>query len=225
MKKILYLLFISLSLYSFELNIYQKACTKGNGDACNSLGKIYEEGKDVKQNLDKAKKLYTKACDLNIAEGCFNLGNIYLHYENNPNKAKTLYQKACNLNNAKACAIIGGGYLIGAWDKNYYQAQKFFTKACKLGNGDSCASLGSLYSVGAGVKKDLKKAKELYQLGCNMKSGLGCFFMGEINYKKENYFKAFDFYKKSCDLGYKEGCEKKEEICAISGVGCPKIEF
>ena len=58
---------------------------------------MYQHGKGVEQNYNKARELYKKAVDLGNSTAMYNLGHMY-HYgegvEQNYNKACELYKKA-----------------------------------------------------------------------------------------------------------------------------------
>jgi TPR repeat protein len=48
-----------------------------DADACNNLGRFYEEGLGVSQDAALAAALYEKACMAGLAQGCNNLGLLY----------------------------------------------------------------------------------------------------------------------------------------------------
>ena len=49
------------------LGFYLKACDKNYYDGCSKAALLYEEGKNVKQDMKEAFKLYSKACGADVA--------------------------------------------------------------------------------------------------------------------------------------------------------------
>ena len=75
-----------------------------------------------------------------------------------------------------------------------------------------CYNLWVLYLEGQGVKKDYKKANELFLKACEANYARSCYNLGvsyangqdgvELDYKK-----ASELYSKACDMGLKQGCD------------------
>lgn len=59
--------------YIKALELLEKVCTDGNGEACSSAGVMYDEGQGVKEDNMKAIEFYSQACKLKNKDGCFNL--------------------------------------------------------------------------------------------------------------------------------------------------------
>lgn len=59
--------------YIKALELLEKACTDGNGEACSSAGVMYDEGQGIKEDNMKAIEFYSQACKLKNKDGCFNL--------------------------------------------------------------------------------------------------------------------------------------------------------
>lgn len=51
----------------------EKACDIQNAHACNELGFLYYDGKNIKQDNNQALKFFDKACKLGHRNGCSNL--------------------------------------------------------------------------------------------------------------------------------------------------------
>jgi len=78
-------------------------------EGCLNLGIIYQYGKGVTTDLDKAVRLYQKACDGGEAEGCFNLGSAYFNGDGvarDIDKAMKLFQKACDGGDMEGCNVL-----------------------------------------------------------------------------------------------------------------------
>ncbi|MGJ0159269.1 WG repeat-containing protein, partial [Campylobacter coli] len=69
--QILITLFLALFLGACEsVDSLSKQCENNNSNACTSLGFLYDYGKEVEKNTQKAKEFYQKACDLGDKKGC-----------------------------------------------------------------------------------------------------------------------------------------------------------
>ena len=59
--------------YSKAKEYFLKAAEKGNSDALNNLGKMYDLGKGVEQNFAKAMEYYQKAAERGNPEAFYNI--------------------------------------------------------------------------------------------------------------------------------------------------------
>jgi len=118
MKKILYLLLLSLSVaIILNANVFEDTlinCDENNAEACLNAGKIYsaQAYKEKDYNREKADSkvasFYKKSCDLGYAEGCTAYAMSYpAHIEKNPNKdARYYFKKACDGGDEIACSML-----------------------------------------------------------------------------------------------------------------------
>lgn len=84
-------------LYETMPQIMQKA-DGGDSDCCFILGRCFETGSAVKQDMPSAIKYYTKAAELGDADAMFNLGCIYIRMgEVGRNIARDYYKSAAHL--------------------------------------------------------------------------------------------------------------------------------
>jgi hypothetical protein len=92
----------------------------------------------------------------------------------------------------------------------------FCKKLARGGNMVGCRGLARMYDLGEGVKKDGKKAIELYSKACNAGDTVGCMNLGIIYEYGENVqqdtSKAKEYYSKACHDGDKQGCELLVEL-------------
>ena len=73
---------------------------------CALVGKLYQDGRGVRQDYAKATQYYKKGCDLGYAVPCEALGNLYMEGKGVPRNrlsAKRLFGKACVLGEQEAC--------------------------------------------------------------------------------------------------------------------------
>jgi len=84
-------------------------------------------------------------------------------------------------------------------------ALQIFSEGCEDGNGKCCGEAGIiLFRHG-----NINNAKSMFEKGCNLYDGRSCYNLAKtLEKENNNYGEATKFYKKSCELGYKRGCEK-----------------
>ena len=120
---------------------------------------------------------FTEACKRGQAVSCSNLAVIYEENElvpQNVKKAKQLYTKACGGDDAFACHNLA--VIYGKSDNQALKniALKFYKKACAGGYAKSCMFLGRFYRDSHTLRRDYKKAKEMFSLACDANNYLGC---------------------------------------------------
>jgi TPR repeat protein len=93
------------------------------------------------------------------------LGKLY-DEKRNYEKAEKWYKKAAKGKNPNAMNNLGCLYQHGLLDEkkpNYQKAMEWYKKAAALRNAPAINSLGCLYYEGQGIKKNDKRALELFQ--------------------------------------------------------------
>lgn len=184
--------FISKNLKKAK-EYYQKACELGDKDSCENANKIsldnpcngmeleeclnkgidYYYGKGVKKDFKVAKRIFTYGCEKNEEQACFGLGLMYLNGSGVLKDHKTslkFFKKSCKLGFGSACSNAAWIYMHGKKVKhNKRQAVLYEEKGCyELKSGISCYTLGNYYLTGRGVRKNRKKARELYKKSCEL---------------------------------------------------------
>ena len=172
---------------------YQKACEFGDKDSCKKAKKIsldnpcygmelleclrkgsdYYYGKGVEKNFDLSKRIFTYGCEQNEKHACFSLGLMYLEGKGVLMDHKTslkFFKKSCKLGFGDACSNVAWIYMHGKKVKhNKRKAVLYEGKGCfDLKSAISCYTLGNYYSSGRGVRKNRKKAIELYKKSCEL---------------------------------------------------------
>jgi TPR repeat protein len=150
---------------------YGKACKAGRLDGCTRQGQVLFT-QHTKKSYGKALDLLRKACDGGDAEGCGTLGLMHLYGRGVPENATLaapLLLKGCNGGNGSHCNAAGMLYFRGRGVPNDDRtAFGLFKKGCeqKPPSPEACTSLADFYVSGQLVRKDLKKARSLYRIGC-----------------------------------------------------------
>jgi len=136
---------------------------------------LYFQGDQQRRNAYRLFKQYKEECNNNNQQSCFKLADRYLYgrgVKQSYQKALQLYDKSCKSGIAHACTRIGFIYEIS---RDYFNAVKFYKEGCNKGDYTiGCNSLGVLYTKGLGTTQNIKKAKELFSLGCNAGNNQAC---------------------------------------------------
>lgn len=149
--------------YDSAAKYYRKAAELGYHWGEFNIGRCYYEGNGVEQNYKEAVKWFKLAAEQKNDNSYGYLGNCYQHgygVEQNYDEAIKWYKLVANEDNPIEMNNLGLCY----YDiQNYTEAVKWFTLAANAGIVASEYNLGYCYYYGNGVKKDLKKAKELLE--------------------------------------------------------------
>ena len=121
--------------------LLMKAAAKGDPEAQFELGRLYERGIGVSQDVEKAVSLYWKAADQNFADAINDLG--FLHFQGglgivrDSKKAIKLFQRAADLRHPEAmfniAALIDDGLVA---DKKPVDAATYLYESLRSGNAD-----------------------------------------------------------------------------------------
>jgi len=104
----------------------EKSCERGIKSACEKIGVIYRDARDVNQNDVKAREFFEKACSLKSADACYNVAIIYrggFGVAKNRIKEKDFYDKSCKYGLKVGCDRFidldneDKGIQIGIWSK------------------------------------------------------------------------------------------------------------
>jgi uncharacterized protein len=169
-------------------SLKEAACNAGAAsESCYDVAaNYYEKGK-----REPAERYYLKACDQGLAQACAGLGNLYASPPRSEEdaqadrpeakgpdyaKAVQLFEKACQLKDADGCA--GLGILVadgkGA-KKDLARAVGLWQKACEFGSNVDCLTVGNFLAEGRGeVKKDVARAKKVFDIACKRKYEDAC---------------------------------------------------
>lgn len=139
------------------------AAEAGNADAQGRLGEMYQTGRGVDTDYEKALYWLQKAADQGNARAYLNLGLIYkngLGVEKNDEKAKASFEAAAKGGDFKAPRYLGL-YAQAAGDDE--KAASWFKDAAEKGDITSQYYLGQAYEQGRGVKQDYTLAMQWYE--------------------------------------------------------------
>jgi len=175
-----------------------------NDDSCTAmyyLGKRYEGGIDVYQDIKMAVYWYEKSAELGCPESMTALGILYLGNVGviaDYDKARHWLSRGADAGDAAAMFNLGLMYQAGLGvPKDYKKAFKWYKKADERGNTTAMNKLGQMYQYGTGVNVDYKKSVFWYKkaaekgdtsamvnLAVMYEKGLGV----EMDYRQANYW-------------------------------------
>lgn len=155
------------------------------------LANMYFDGKGTKQNYVKAMKYYKQSIE-NISKGIT---------ENTPEDKKWLYN---------ACYKIGYLYDNGLGvDADSDSALRWYTTASNGGNADATYAIGLQYEKANDNQKAQEYFSTAYDAGISKAESkldsYGIFLYGYKQYNKGNFNGAITNFKKSIDMGSKDG--------------------
>ena len=136
----------------------------GDRDAQFNLGRIYLQGKGIRQDYQAARKWFMRAALNQDAGAQYNLGNIYkagMGIQQDCKQALFWYKKASGKSYAPAQYALGKLYSSGCGVvQNPYTATKWFLKAARNGIAQAQFQMGYRYFTGLGTQQDKHKAYE-----------------------------------------------------------------
>lgn len=191
--------------YDSALASYKRSCNFNYVEGCGAAFNFL----NTSQSLDVAINFLSQSCDNNKnAVACSLIGYFYFKDENYT-KALPYAIKGCNLQNALSCLMATGIYEN---NKNTAKYLEFGKKACDLKDTEDRA--GVCREVGLEFNKiqNYKQALNAFNTACNLQDATSCAMLGSYFYGitngviQQNTAKAFEFTKKSCNLGLARGC-------------------
>lgn len=207
------------------ISYLKKSCDLKFAESCFWVGEIYAEGKEITQNLELSKQYFNKSCDLDYQKGCevyddlvknekkqdeFDESFFDCAYDEDLNACQKLIDlgmaslEDCNYTN---CFFIGSVYYIAG---HLNKAILYYQKAISLGDERGYGGLGNLFYK----KQDFHSSKKHLEIACNKLNDViganSCHNLGLLYQNgegvRQDYAKAFEYYKKSCELESPAGC-------------------
>lgn len=153
--------------YTDALKSYEQASAKGDVLGDYNLALMYEYGKGVPVDYQKAKVLFTNAANNGKDEAMNQLGGMYFYglgQARNTQEALMWYKKAAESGNSNALYALGLLSETGVATKlDFPDALKYYKDASDKGNEKAMLALARMYHYGLGVEKDPKVSASIYQ--------------------------------------------------------------
>jgi uncharacterized protein len=193
-------------------------CDKGSPTSCAILGRSYQTGRGVPQDLARATEFLTKGCTAGAYSACGRLGEMVL--VSDEEKGLKLLDQACNGGWVDGC-VQAGRYLVEKVKKQLKQLKKpsakeidvasLFKRGCLGGQPEGCWGLGSLYADGpGGFAKDDTQAARWFALACEGDAKDGCTDYARLidagRGVAADPARALALLTATCDAGHASGC-------------------
>jgi TPR repeat protein len=140
----------------------------GNPEAQHSLGEIYAEGKQVRQDYAEAVKWYRKAADQGLAKAQYNLGVLYdigQGVSKDEAEAAKWYRKAAEQGSADAQYTLASMYGLGRGvPADPKETLKWYQRAAEQGDALASYNLAERYERGKDVPADFVEAYKWHSL-------------------------------------------------------------
>ncbi|AML49408.1 hypothetical protein AYM02_08905 [Coxiella burnetii] len=146
---------------------YTLASKFHNPQALYNLGLMYEYGKGVKSDPQKAFRLYKDAAQNGLDLAAVQVAGMYLKGTGigfDPNTALKMYSQAAQKNNSFATYQLGLMSESGVAQKiDLNKARLYYEKAAKEGSVEAQLALARFYEFGISVPADISKSINFYQ--------------------------------------------------------------
>ncbi len=146
--------------YESASKAYSKAAEKGHAGAQYNLAIMYEQGKGIKKDIEKAGQLCGEAAEQSFAKAIQHLNSNYRSCR--VSEVKQNNAGSCLLvaaaGNAEAQFIVGMLYSLGmVFEKNPKESMKWILKAAEQGHVLAQEQAIRAYYEGFGIPKDTEK--------------------------------------------------------------------
>lgn len=189
---------------------YEKAASQGHTNAQNNLGLLYERGKGVAPDSQRAMSLYRRAAELGNAKAQHNLGRMYHTgeaVERDYPQALFWYLEAVE-NDGVAHSLFALGSLYYAEDfpqRDLAKAVEYWRQSALKNLSEGQFRLGYEYHQGGGVEIDLCQAVYWYQLAAEQDHPSALFNLAHMYYSgeagREDPERGLSYLRRSAELG------------------------
>jgi TPR repeat protein len=194
--------------YKKAHQLFLQLAKEGDGKAQTNLGWMYEKGKGVPKDFQKAEKWYQLASEQGVAKAQEKL-NLLLKgtVENKPQKApKELIDSSFGFN----ANVFQDG--LNAFNKEDYKtAYQLFLKLAEQGVSEAQYNLGLMYGKGMGVVKDQTQAIKWWELAAEQGNGKAQTNLGWMFERGKGVPKDFQKAEKWYQLASDQGVAKAQE--------------
>lgn len=173
---------------------WSEACGNDDALACAYLGTLFQSGRVVERNHERAADLYKKACDAGVPMGCGQLGALHLHgkgVEPNENEAARLILLACEDGYFDGCMNRGLLFENGIGvPLDLQHAASIYEEHCAQNMGLACVNLGGLYNRIEDDDVVNPLAASLFLKACKLGAVEGCSGYGLMLLTQDNSAQA-----------------------------------
>jgi TPR repeat protein len=135
--------------------LIEKTCMEGDLRACETLGKLFSEGKLLAKNQPKAKDFWTRGCRLSEPDDQCELCKTYPHAAECERRLAWNSALGCELGDENACAAVGDAFRGKKSElRDHAKAAKYYRRACDAAVKPACAALDEM----CGAENDIDEA-------------------------------------------------------------------
>ncbi len=202
--------------------LLEKACALGDAYTCWNTGQWFINGRPMPKDESKGALMVERACSLGYPHACATYGGLLIGgvgVKADVERGLAVYQKLCDNGQSYYCQQLGSIYATDRKalrdprlpapkqvKRDVAKGVRVWEQGCALGSLWSCTLAADHYRDGDGVKKDLVRAKQLYERSCDSGQGvqragctaLGAFYEKGIAGADKDLAKAADYYQKGC---------------------------
>jgi TPR repeat protein len=126
--------------------LLDKACSGGEGDACELAGNLYRDGAYLPRDARRAAAFYERACKAKDAQGCLGMAALLLGgapgVPVDAARAVEAAERGCAEKDAKSCTWLGVCFARGEGvPVDLTRAAALFERACAGGDAEGCDDL------------------------------------------------------------------------------------
>lgn len=205
------------------LDFYTRGCSHGDARGCYSMGVLHDQGRGASVSASRAAAAYEQACAAGVSMACTDVGFLYergLGTMKDPVRAAEMFRRGCDGSpceapNIRGCVNLGNAYRDGIGvAKDPARAAEIFRATCeRTVQADeeksrlrACVLLGALEISGLGVPENIESGLARSSDGCARGDAFGCFNVAAIHASREDFVRAAELYRKSCEGGDAEAC-------------------
>lgn len=175
---------------------------KGDSAAQYDVGSMYQNGRGVKADRDKAIEWYTRAAEQDNTEAASRLELM----KSNESRFSTTEISAAR-GEVDSQFDLGNMYEKGIGTRiDYKQARDWYEKAAAAGHTKASFSLGLMYHEGTGIKRNNKTAFKWFSDAAGQGSTPAQYYLGKLYASgsgvRKNYATALEWYSRAADGGF-----------------------
>ena len=150
-------------------NDFIKRVRKNNHHVMYNIGMMYYEGREMRQDKEKAFYWIGLAADKGNEDAGKKRNDLFreasnAYHDNDIARAFELWSESAAMGNTNAQFNIGNFYYSGEFvQQDYTKAIEWWTRAAEKGNATAMIWVGICYRDGEGVPQDFDKAEELFK--------------------------------------------------------------
>ncbi len=193
------LMSLNYKQYGSALSEFQTLANEGNVSAFYYLGRMYQNGWGVPENIPLATQYFQMADEHFYLPAAAQLGKILLYGDKgvpaNPKVAIDLLKKAALSGDSEALFELGNAAVSGlGGDPNFNNAFGFYLSAALKGDKKAQFQLGQMYLTGRGIPQNFEKAMLWMKRSANqgyVRAQLELAYQTENNPKLRNLGSAY----------------------------------